>query len=181
MPEPLKHALLTHSLASDDEDKLARARLFLRASSAEATPKAEAARAKAVVLPLHCNSLFRAERAGLRIVLTNTLSRLAPQHDWIAPAESDTALAPVAKSGQRCAYDGAPAGRRAAAKGWVYAISLGAGFFSTSGSATSMNAARRYLAESHDRLTGRLVYATTASANNEVMNVESDLLHAERD
>ncbi len=72
------------------------------------------------VLPLEDDELFRVERAALRRELAGHLARLAPDHIILPLADVDAKLRPLSRwAGNRCAFDGEPAARRAWDEGWT--------------------------------------------------------------
>lgn len=72
------------------------------------------------VLPLDDEELFRAERAALRAELAAHLARLAPEYAIVPLAGVDATIRPVSRTtGNRCAFEGEPAARRARGKGWL--------------------------------------------------------------
>lgn len=73
------------------------------------------------VLPIQEDELFRAERAELRAQLAYELARRAPDHAIVPLAQVDLALRPISsKTGARCAFEDAPAARRASNAGWLH-------------------------------------------------------------
>lgn len=77
-------------------------------------------RPRLAVLPIEDDALFRAERALLRFELAGQLVRLAPDHEILPLPEVDAKLRPVSRAtGHRCAFEGAPAARRAHDEGWL--------------------------------------------------------------
>lgn len=96
----------------------------MNASQASATsPEAPAAvppseRKVVAVLPIEDDRLFRSERATLRETLARALEERLPAHSMLPLPTVDAQLAPVTKTGTRCAYEHAPRARRAWREGW---------------------------------------------------------------
>ncbi|NUP09434.1 MAG: hypothetical protein HOW73_25555 [Polyangiaceae bacterium] len=77
-------------------------------------------REKVAVLPLADDDLFRAERTSLREKLSQAIGRVSGSELEIVPmTEVDKAIAPVSKSGARCASSAGSLEMRAHEHGWL--------------------------------------------------------------
>jgi hypothetical protein len=78
-------------------------------------------RLNVAVLPVHEDTLFRAERAALRVRLASELAARAKGHTFVPLADVDAKLRPISStSGARCAFEDAPLERRAKNAGFAY-------------------------------------------------------------